>query len=257
MADSASSSSSGSQAEATLASTVTCSSSSCPTILDKLRPPMLPEITRKRKVRVNNLPHDGARMKKKPRCLTDPKTVSVSDRAREFKHEMIVASGGKLFCSSCWEELSLKLSIIKNHIQSSKHECSKKKVSDGKSRERDISVALSAYEKEVHPSGETLPEAQKVYRVIVETFLKAGVPLSKIEDFRELLEENAYRLSDRRGLSDLDAFILGEKKQRTKAELQSKKVSVVFDGTTRLGEAFVIVLRFVDSFVIKQRLVCF
>ena len=161
MADSASSSSSGSQAEAARASTVTCSSSSCPTILDKLRPPMLSEITRKRKVCVNNPPHDGAQTKKKPRCLTDLKTVSVSDQAREFKHEMIVASGGKLFCSSCREELSLKLSIIKSHIQSSKHECSKKKVSDGKNRERDISVALSAYEKEVHPSGETLPEAQK------------------------------------------------------------------------------------------------
>ena len=42
----------------------------------------------------------------------------------------------------------------------------------------------SAYEKEVHPSGETLPEAQKVYRVkVVSTFLKAGVPLSKNRAF--------------------------------------------------------------------------
>ena len=75
-----------------------------------------------------------------------------------------------------------------------------------------------------------------------------------------MLEENAYRLSDRRGMSDLVPFILGELKQTLKGEIQGKRVSVVFDGTTRLGEAFVhfvVVLRFVDSFVIKQQLVCF
>ena len=60
----------------------------------------------------------------------------------------------------------------------------RRKVASSNSREQDISVALSAYEKEVHPTGETLPEAQKVYRVkVVTTFLKAGVPLSKIEHF--------------------------------------------------------------------------
>ena len=95
------------------------SSSTSSSILDKLRPPKLSEITHKRKVRVNNPPHTGARTKKKPtsRCATDPKTLSVSDRAREFKHEIFVVSGGKLFCSACREEVSLKLSIIRNHNQ--------------------------------------------------------------------------------------------------------------------------------------------
>ena len=119
-------------------------SSSVPTILNQLRAPTSSEIMRKRKVRVNNPPHTGARTKKKPACSTDPKTVSASERAREFKHEMIVVSGGKLFCSVCREELSLKLSIIKNHCQSAKHADSKKKAASGKSRELDISVALNA-----------------------------------------------------------------------------------------------------------------
>ena len=56
--------------------------------------------------------------------------------------------------------------------------------------------ALKVYEQEAHPSGETLPEAHKLYRVkVVSTFLKAGVPLAKLEHFRGLLEEHAYRLS--------------------------------------------------------------
>ena len=108
---------------------------------------------------------------------------------------------------------------------------------------------------QVHPVGESLPEAHKLWRVkVVTTFLKAGVPLGKV---RGLLEEHAYSLSDRRGMSDLIPFIQCEEQQQIKAELQGKNVSVIFDGTTCLGEALLIVLRFVDDFVIKQRLVRF
>ena len=89
------------------------------------------------------------------------------------------------------------------------------------------------------------------------TFLKAGIPLTKIDRLRELLEEHAYSLTDRRGMCDLIPFILMKEQQQIKAELQGKNVSVIFDGTTRLGEALVIVLRFLDNFVIKQRLVRF
>ena len=46
--------------------------------------------------------------------------------------------------------------------------------------------------------GETLPAEMQLYRVKVLTaFLRAAVPLSKLEFFRELLEGGAYRLSDR------------------------------------------------------------
>ena len=92
---------------------------------------------------------------------------------------------------------------------------------------------------------------------VVSTFLKAGIPLAKTDLLRELLDEHAYSLSDRRGMSDLIPFILVEEQHKIKAELQGRKVSVIFDGTTRLGEALVIILRFVDDFMIKQRLVCF
>ena len=55
----------------------------------------------------------------------------------------------------------------------------------------------------MHPSGETLPDSIRVYRVkVLTTFLKAGVPINKIDDFRDLLEENAVRLAGRRPMSD-------------------------------------------------------
>jgi len=72
---------------------------------------------------------------------------------------------------------------------------------------------------------------------VVTTFLRAGVPLAKIDLFRDLLEEHAYSLSDRCGMCDMIPFIQSEEQQQIKTELEGEKVSVIFDGTTRLGEA--------------------
>lgn len=98
---------------------------------------------------------------------------------------------------------------------------------------------------------------QRVYRLkVLKTFLCAAVPLSKLETFRDLLEENMFRLTDRRHMSDLVPFVVAQEQADMKAEITGKPVSVVFDGTTRLGEAMAIVIRFIDnSFLIQQRLI--
>ena len=44
-------------------------------------------------------------------CSIDLKGMSAVQRPKEFAGKMITASAGKLFCSACQEELSLKLSI--------------------------------------------------------------------------------------------------------------------------------------------------
>ena len=73
------------------------------------------------------------------------------------------------------------ISIIKNHVSSSKHKQSKDVVAKRQAREVDIAEAIKEYDDTVHPVGETLPEVQKIFRVkVVTSFLKAGVPLSKL-----------------------------------------------------------------------------
>ena len=110
-------------------------------------------------------------------------------RVREYSKEELTQSAGKLFRNACREELSLKLSIIKHHIGSSKHVAGKEALARRESRERDIAKALELYDKQENPSGQTLPEAQRVHRIkVVTTFLKAGVQL---HHFRDLLEERA------------------------------------------------------------------
>ena len=57
-------------------------------------------------------------------------------------------------------------------------------------------------------------------------------------------------------MSDFIPFIHQQEQKKVKNELEGRKVSVIFDGTTRLGEAMVIIIRFIDAqWVIQQRLV--
>ena len=94
---------------------------------------------------------------------------------------------------------------------------------------------LKEYDQEVHPVGENLSEDVCVYRVrVVKCFLKAGVPLSKIDCFRDLLEENSLRLSSSSYLSQLIRVIQREEECRIKESIHERDVSVIFDGTTRL-----------------------
>ena len=70
-----------------------------------------------------------------------------------------------------------------------------------------------------------------------------------------LLEQQVNKLADQRGMYDLIPFIVDDEQKRMKKEIEGKDISVIFDGTTRLGEALAIIVRFVDDWEIVQRLV--
>ena len=125
-------------------------------------------------------------------------------------------------------------------------------------RELDIAEALKTHDAETHRKGETLPIEHNVYRVkVVMAFMKSGIPLWKLEcsDLRNLLDQNGYRLTDPRHLLDLVPFILREERACIQSEVQGKYLSVVFDGTSRLGEVLAVVVRFISNWSIEQRLV--
>ena len=98
--------------------------------------------------------------------------------------------------------------------------------------------------------GETLPDKQQIYHVkVVTAFLREAIPLTKLDGFRDLLEENAYCLTDRQHtcMFDLVPFILKQEEERLQEEIHCKRLSVIFDGTSRLGEAMAIVVCFVNE----------
>ena len=77
--------------------------------------------------------------------------------------------------------------------------------------------------------------------------LKAGVPLSKVDLFRDLLEEHGYALMSSTNLRQLIPFIHQEELSRIKQDILNQPLSIIFDGTTHVCEAFVVVLRYLTD----------
>ena len=224
-------------------------------LLDVLKAPTASDLSRKRSI-VRNPPF--GKKKSRPRSASfDPKNIKPTQRVKEYQNEPFTVSNCNLFCKGCKEEISVKKSSIENHLKSLKHRNGKEKLRRRETQEADIAESLAKYNSEVHPKGETLPLSQQVFRVkVMRTFLQAGVPLNKIKIFRDLLEDNGYRLCDRRTLYDLLPFIVEEEVSRIKGEIKGKRLGIIFDGTTHVCEAFAIVIRFVsNSWSIEQRLI--
>ena len=99
----------------------------------------------------------------------------------------------------------------------------------------------------------------RAFRVqVVEDFLKAGVSLTlyKIDKLRDLLERGGNRLTDSSHLRQHIPLILKQETERLKEEIATRDLGLIFDGSTRLGEAIVIIVRFVsDNWSIVQRLI--
>ena len=236
-----------SDSESTISNTVS--------LLDRLKCPRPSELSRNRKVHCNPPPPKGKKRSSGVRGLNDPH-VPPSKRLSEFPNKQLVVSAGRLFCRACREILSLKRSTIESHVKSAKHVESKKAVEQRQVREKDIAEALQRHTEVTHQKGETLPEEQRIHRVkVVQTFLRAGVPIAKLDIFRPLLEENAFRLTGTRHMLDLVPFILNEEKARIRKEIEGKFIAVIFDETSRLGEVLAVVLRFISEWTIQQRLV--
>ena len=75
-------------------------------------------------------------------------------------------------------------------------------------------------------------------------FLNAGIPLSC---FRLLLKKSGLQLTDRSHMANLIPYVLENEKTRLKLELGMRDISIIFDGTTRLGEVLVVAIRYLDD----------
>ena len=95
--------------------------------------------------------------------------------------------------------MSEKASSLERHVGSTRHQQGKKvfEAQLQKSKQQSIAVAMKKVNDDIHLKGETLPEKLIFRCEVVQTFLRAGVPLSKVQHFRPLLETGGSRLADR------------------------------------------------------------
>ena len=55
------------------------------------------------------------------------------------------------------------------------------------------------------------------------------------------------RLTDNRGMLDYVPFILKEEESHTRVKIEGRSVAVIYDGTSHVGEALTILLRYIDA----------
>ena len=116
-----------------------------------------------------------------------------------------------------------------------------KQLKEIKRREHDLGEMTRSRDKEVHPVAEDLSIKCRIFCIkVLTTFLKAGVPLNRLDVFRPLLEESGIRLTNRTNMAQLIPVIQEEGKKRKKGEITGQELSLTFDGTTRSGEALAI-----------------
>lgn len=76
---------------------------------------------------------------------------------------------------------------------------------------------MKKYNELADTKGETLTEEQRVYRVrVVTAFLKAGVPLNKLDNFRDLLEDGGYCLTSLTHMRQIIPFVRRKRRRGSK-----------------------------------------
>ena len=90
---------------------------------------------------------------------------------------------------------------------------------------------------------------------IVACVIFGGVPLLKVDILRPLLEKYGHRLTYSANLPEIITVVLEKEREKLLSELEGvKKASVTFDGTARMGETLVAIVRFVqENFIPTQR----
>ena len=193
--------------------------------------------------------------------------VSPSRRVSEFPGEHLVADCGKLDCLACHTEISLKRSIIRLHLLTNCHIKGKAQFAKEEERQQLVKQSFLAYQEclraEKRLAGTGMTEAVStdvsLRRIeVVRSMMLSGLPLAKVDVLRPLLENGgALRLTYFSHMAQYIPFILEEGEKYLKAELpKAQFLSVVFDGSTHLGEALAILVRYIDAdWKLQQQLV--
>ena len=134
--------------------------------------------------------------------------------------------------------ISSKKSVLKIHILSKKHQNGKEKLKKSKLKDQTI---IEAFRREGSSKDSTLPVEECAYRLeFVNEFLKADIPIGKIDMLRSLLEKNSYRLTGSSHLGQYVSMALKQEIERIKQELKmigqvgmTRALSVIFYGSTR------------------------
>jgi len=152
-------------------------------LLDRLRSPTPSDLAIKRSVQ-SNPPVGRKRSKKGGSSVFASTSISPYDRVKQYPGESLTFEE--------WQVVLLRLQrrdLNKELCPQATHKVRKvperkERLKSNEKREMDLVEALQTYSMKHHPVGESLPDATRVYCIkTVTAFLKAGVPLSNVDNF--------------------------------------------------------------------------
>ena len=174
------------------------------------------ETARKRRsfVRSGEDPEEAKRARVAGGKSTSTPRVGAHERVLEFSGEHMSVSAGKLYCNACNETVQTKHSIVKAHVTSSTHKAGKERKAKALVHQATLTASWKKYSSEHKDdlAGIGLSKAVQddviVKRAnVVEAFLKAGIPLSKIDYLRPILESGYGRLTFSTHMAQLIPFL--------------------------------------------------
>jgi hypothetical protein len=183
-------------------------------------------------------------------------------------HKRVV---GKLRCTLCPQDVVANKKSIESHIFSDSHVKQTKQGAHWKSRTKQIRLFVKQQAAEgIRVRGDRREESQLINRIhITQVLLRSGIPISRVDgednDLCYLLERGAnckISISHFRQLiptvRDLEVDAIRQELSQLQSLSQGRPfISIIFDGSTKVEEAYVILFRWVEptNMRIHQRLV--
>ncbi len=99
------------------------------------------------------------------------------------------------------------------------------------------------------------PEVVAYRLEVLETVLKAGDPIARVDAYRRLFERGGYSLTDSSHMRQLVPVLARRYLSGDKAAVASRLLVVLFDGTSHFGELLLVFVRFWDGNNFQQRLI--
>ena len=195
----------------------------------------------------------------KPR--SDPVSITPRQRLREFQRQhddgILDIVDNQLHCKPCGKKLSVKLTTIREHLQSKSHESNAHTFFTTKATTKSMNDYISDRRFNDSEVGtRNLPlETQHFRQDLVATAMELGIPLAKVasEQFRNfLLRHSNHRVPSRQILAAATSSIRDGARNLVLEALKGKYFSIAFDGCSRMGEILAIVVRFIDGYVIRK-----
>jgi hypothetical protein len=202
--------------------------------------------------------------------------------SRIFRKEKMIINVyflGSLFCSHCRKEVALKLSTIKDHIgdpndkKLNKHQQKKIETREARKKQSDMVAFVEVHSLLCRPlsfpneilspfaylflrPASRIRRSRKVrvrssrlnsfnaYRLeVLETTLRAGDPVERIDVYRPLLERGGQALTAASHMRQLIPLLALRYQTSETSRVKARHCSVIFDGTDHFGELLLVYVR--------------